>query len=105
MTPANSQVIDDSGLEPKSIERLERKIRHRVGRAVSDFGMIEGGDRIMVCVSGGADSYTLLEMDDLATDARRLLELNFPEHPVLTAEIDLDSDTGKDPGRWFQFWE
>ncbi len=62
MTLTNSQLIDHSGLEPMSIERLERKIRHKAGRAVSDFGMIEDGDRIMVCVSGGADSYTLLDV-------------------------------------------
>jgi tRNA 2-thiocytidine biosynthesis protein TtcA len=39
---------------------LYRKLRHRIGRAVSDFGLIEEGDRIAVAVSGGKDSYTLL---------------------------------------------
>ncbi len=62
MILANSQAIETSGLEPLNIERLERKIRHRVGRAISDFSMIEAGDRVMVCVSGGADSYTLLDI-------------------------------------------
>ncbi|MGB5330301.1 MAG: tRNA 2-thiocytidine(32) synthetase TtcA, partial [Gammaproteobacteria bacterium] len=49
-------------LEPPSAAKLERKIRSSVGRAVSDFNMIEAGDRIMVCLSGGADSYSMLEM-------------------------------------------
>ena len=54
--------IDTSALEKPSLERIERKIRGGVGRAVSDFGMIEAGDRVMVCLSGGADSYTMLDI-------------------------------------------
>lgn len=54
--------IDVSMLEPPSLVKLERKIRSSVGRAVSDFNMIEAGDRIMVCLSGGADSYSMLDM-------------------------------------------
>ena len=59
---ASSQTIDSSGLERASLAQLERKIRSGVGRAISDFGLIEQGDRVMVCLSGGADSYTLLDM-------------------------------------------
>lgn len=39
-----------------------KKIRSLVGRAIADFNMIEQGDLIMVCLSGGADSYTMLDM-------------------------------------------
>lgn len=41
---------------------VEKKIRRLTARAVRDFSLIEDGDLVMVCLSGGADSYTMLEM-------------------------------------------
>ena len=40
--------------------RLEKKLLHLVGKASKDFWLLEPGDRVMVCVSGGKDSYAML---------------------------------------------
>ena len=48
--------------EQYNFNKLQKRIRRNTGQAIADFNMIEDGDRIMVCLSGGKDSFTMLEI-------------------------------------------
>src|SRR6476620_10176270 len=71
--------------------KLRKRLRREAGQAIVDFEMIENGDRVMVCMSGGADSYTMLDtlmyLKEVAPIDFDLIAVNldqkqpkFPEH-------------------------
>lgn len=62
--------------------KLRKRLRREVGRAIDDFSMIEDGDRVMVCVSGGKDSLTLL---DVLMSLREHAPVNFD---ILALNLD-----------------
>ena len=58
--PDNAPTKEDA--KRQRLNKLQKRLRRLTGQAIEDFNMIQEGDKIMVCLSGGKDSYTMLEI-------------------------------------------
>ena len=91
------------GMKTEQFNRLQKRLRRKTGTAIADYRMIDDGDLIMVCLSGGKDSYTLLDMllglkisapvdFDLVAVNLDQKQPGFPEHvlPEYLRELGVD---------------